>query len=102
MLRKQGLTVIDVDNGSDAVDLFRNHQKEIDVVLLDMTIPGTPSGTVVSEARRLRPNAKILLTSAYSREMVEPVADSEQVKGFIRKPFQLGELVNLIRKTLSV
>jgi PAS domain S-box-containing protein len=102
MLRKQGLTVIDVDNGSDAVDLFRNHQKEINIVLLDMTIPGTSSETVVSEARRLRPNAKILLTSAYSREMVGPVAHSEQVKGFIRKPFQLGELVSLIRKTLSV
>jgi PAS domain S-box-containing protein len=101
MLRKEGLTVIEVDNGADAVDLFRDHQKEIDVVLLDMTIPGTPSGTVVREVGRLRPEAKILLTSAYNKEMVGSLADAEQVKGFIRKPFQLGELVNLIRKTLS-
>jgi two-component system, cell cycle sensor histidine kinase and response regulator CckA len=99
---KEDLTVIDVDNGADAVDLFRDHQKEIDVVLLDMTTPGTPSGTVVREAGRLRPRAKILLTSAYNKEMVGSLADAEQVKGFIRKPIPLGELVNLIRKTLSV
>jgi PAS domain S-box-containing protein len=101
MLRKEGLTVIEVGDGTTAIDLFHSHEKPIDVVLLDMTIPGTPSSTVVAEAGRLRPEARLLLTSAYNREMVGPVADAGQVKGFIRKPFQLRELVALIRETLA-
>ncbi|HEY7337217.1 MAG TPA: response regulator [Bryobacteraceae bacterium] len=101
MLRKEGLTVIDVDNGDAAVNLFRDYQKEIDVILLDMTIPGTPSAAVVAEAGRLRPNAKLLLTSAYSREMVGPAAYAQQIRGFIRKPFEVRNLLSLIRKALS-
>jgi DNA-binding NtrC family response regulator len=101
MLRKEGLTVIDVGNGDAAVNLLRDHEKEINVVLLDMTIPGTPSGAVLAEAGRLRPDAKLLLTSAYSQEMVGPAAGAKQVVGFIRKPFQFRDLLTAIRRALS-
>jgi PAS domain S-box-containing protein len=101
LLRKEGLTVIDVGNGTAAVDIFRDHPKEIDVVLLDMTIPGTPSSTVIKEASVLRPDARLLLTSAYSREMVLPANGSDQIKGFIRKPFRLHDLVSEVRDALS-
>ena len=101
MLRKEGLTVIEVDDGDAAVDLLRNHRTEIDLVLLDMTIPGTPSRTVVAEAGRVRPNTRLLLTSAYGREAIVPVVDVPQFRGFIRKPFHLRDLVTVIRKTLS-
>lgn len=40
MLRKQGFEVIEAADGSSAVDLFREHQTEIGVVLLDLTLPG--------------------------------------------------------------
>ncbi len=70
--------------------ISRTFQGGIDVVLLDMTIPGTPSRAVVTEAGRTRPDAKVLLTSAYSREMAGPAVEAKQVRGFIRKPFLLG------------
>jgi PAS domain S-box-containing protein len=101
MLRKEGFTVIEAGDGSAAIDLLRDHQKEIDVILLDMTIPCMPSRSVAEEASRVRPDAKLLLTSAYSREMAGPVGEAKQVRGFIRKPFQLRDLVELLRETLS-
>lgn len=101
MLRREGLTVIDVGDGTEAVNQLRDRETKIDVVLLDMTIPGAPSSAVAAEAGRLRPGTRLLLTSAYSREMVGPLADSELVKGFIRKPFQLRELVGQIREAMS-
>jgi PAS domain S-box-containing protein len=101
MLRKEGLRVIEAPDGATAVDVFRDPVKQIDVVLLDMTIPGTPSRAVLAEASRLRPEVKLLLTSAYSREMLGLVSDNGQVRGFIRKPFGLRELVALIRETLA-
>jgi hypothetical protein len=57
---------------------------------------------VVTEAGRLRPDVKVLLTSAYSREMAGQAGGLAQVKGFIRKPFALRDLVELLRETLSV
>jgi PAS domain S-box-containing protein len=101
MLRKEGFTVIEAGDGSAAIDLLRDHEKEIDVILLDMTIPGIPSRSVAEEAGRVRPDAKLLLTSAYSQEMAGQVGEARQVKGFIRKPFRLRDLVELLRETLS-
>src|SRR5262249_30809719 len=101
MLRKEGLSVIDVEDGDAALDLLRNHRRQIDLVLLDATIPGAPSRTVIAEANRLRPQAKLLLTSAYSREAIGTLAEAEQFSGFLRKPFHLNELVIAVRKTLS-
>jgi PAS domain S-box-containing protein len=101
MLRKEGFTVIEAGDGSAAVTLFREHRMAIDLVLLDMTVPGTASQVVVMEAARIRPDVKVLLTSAYSREMAGTTAGASQVRGFIRKPFRVSDLVTLIRETLS-
>ena len=101
MLRREGFAVIEADNGDAAVSLLQHHPEEIDLILLDMTMPGATSRTVMAEADRARPNARLLLTSAYSREAFAPAAACRQVRAFIRKPFQLRELVALIRETLA-
>lgn len=101
MLRREGFAVIEADNGDAAVDALRHHPDEIDLILLDMTMPGATNRTVMAEADRMRPNARLLLTSAYSREAFAPAAVCRQVRAFIRKPFQLRELVALIRETLA-
>jgi PAS domain S-box-containing protein len=100
MLRKEGFAVIEAEDGTTAVELVRSHHDEIDVVLLDMTIPGAASRTVVAEAARIRPGIKVLLTSAYNQEMAWPSADAN-VCGFIRKPFRLQDLIGMIQETLS-
>jgi CheY-like chemotaxis protein len=101
MLRMFGFSVIEAGNGSAAIDLLRNHSDNLDVILLDMTIPGASSREIIAEAQRLRSDAKVILMSAYSREMAADQLDAPQVRAFIRKPFQLSDLVQLLRNTLS-
>jgi PAS domain S-box-containing protein len=101
MLSKEGFGVLEAGDGCAALELFRDHHQEIDVILLDATIPGTSSQAVIDEAARIRPNIKVLLTSAYSRGMALPAARASQVCGFIRKPYRLQELIGLLQETLS-
>jgi PAS domain S-box-containing protein len=101
MLRKEGFAVIEAADGTAAIEALRDPQRDIDVILLDMTIPGAPSRSVAEEAGRIRPEVKVLLTSAYTREMAGPVGAASQVRGFIRKPFRLRELVDVLRLTLQ-
>jgi two-component system cell cycle sensor histidine kinase/response regulator CckA len=100
MLRIHGFSVIEAANGYSAIDLVRSDRTSFDVILLDLTIPGTPSTEVVAEVQRTRPGAKVLLMSAYSREMTPPSLNVREVKGFIRKPFRTKELVKLLRDTI--
>jgi PAS domain S-box-containing protein len=99
LLRHQGWSVIEAANGQVAIDLFRAHQNKIKVILLDMTIPGCSSHEIVEEAVRARPDIKLILMSAYSREMAVNSLDAPQIRGFLRKPFQLSELIRLLRST---
>jgi DNA-binding response OmpR family regulator len=101
ILRKKGFSVIEASDGRSAVNVLRDLKESIDLILLDMTIPGTSSLGVVQEARRIRPEAKIILTSAYSREIAMASIDGAQVRGYIRKPFRLADLVQMLRDTLS-
>ena len=68
MLRKKGLSIIEASDGWAAMDLVRNGEQEIDLILLDMNIPGTSSCEVLLEEQRTRPKIKIIVTSAYERE----------------------------------
>jgi PAS domain S-box-containing protein len=100
MLRNTGFEVFEVANGSSAIDLLRANGGDIDLILLDMTIPGAPSSEVVAEAAKVRPDIKVVLTSAYSQEMLAGAMNAPQISGFIRKPFQLGDLVKKLQNTL--
>jgi PAS domain S-box-containing protein len=100
MLDKAGFKVIHVANGSEAIELLHG-TGEIDAILLDMTIPGAPSQEVLAEAAQVRPNIRIILTSAYSEETARTVLNGPQVGGFVRKPFQFGHLVRTLRSVLS-
>jgi DNA-binding NtrC family response regulator len=100
MLRKSGLEVYEVASGSAAIDLLRARGGEIELILLDLTIPGSSSQEVVAEAALARPDVKVILTSAYAEEVAMRMMSHPLVCGFIRKPFKLGDLVQTLRSVL--
>jgi CheY-like chemotaxis protein len=101
MLRKDGFVVFDAADGTAAINLIRADKRKIDLILLDMTLPGAASHEVVAEAAKGRPDIKVILSSAYSEEIVSGAMNAPQIRGFIRKPFQLHDLVKVLRDALS-
>jgi len=101
MLGNAGFTVLEAADGSRAVELLRSNALRIDLLLLDMTIPGCSSDEVLTEAVERWPQLKVVLTSAYSQEMVKASMTASQVRGFVRKPFQFRTLLSTLRDALS-
>jgi CheY-like chemotaxis protein len=101
MLDKAGFRVLQVDNGSEAIEHLRGNAGEIDVILLDMTIPGAFSREVLAEAVQVRPKIRTILMSAYGEETARAVLSGAQIDGFVRKPFQFENLVRTLRRVLS-
>jgi DNA-binding NtrC family response regulator len=62
-----------------------------------MTIPGPSSREVVAEAAKVRPDINVILTSAYSRDMIADAIDALQIRDFIRKPYKFGDLLQTLR-----
>jgi len=99
-LTKRGFSVIKVRDGSAAMEMIRADADDIDLVLLDVTLPGASSREIFEETQRIRPNVKVVVTSAYSKETVDASFAGLRVEHFIRKPFQLSDLVNLLQGVL--
>jgi PAS domain S-box-containing protein len=101
MLRKTGFTVIEAGDGETGVALFQANREKIDVVLLDMTVPGLSGREVVEELRRIQPDTKVVLTTAYTRDLAVAAFGGQSPWHFIRKPYHLRELIDLLRKVIA-
>jgi CheY-like chemotaxis protein len=102
MLQHKGFSVIQASSGSSALEVIRECKDSIHAMLLDVTLPGASSREVLEEAQRLRPDVVAILTSAYGREKATASFAGLTVEHFIRKPFQVDDLVTLLQHTLSV
>jgi CheY-like chemotaxis protein len=101
MLRNKDLNVIEARDGKSAMDSFRINASRIDVVLLDMTLPGMPGREVFRELRRIRPDLKVIVTTAYGMDQALSAMGELQPWLYIRKPYHFAELMELLGKICS-
>jgi CheY-like chemotaxis protein len=99
MLHKSGFSVIEAVDGSAALEAIRGRETPIDVLFLDITLPGTTSLEVLEEGERLRPKMSVIVTSAYAEDLAA-ASLQRRIEFFIRKPYRVGALVDLIRQSL--
>jgi len=96
-LQREGYSVLAARDGLAAIQLFERHFRQIDAVVLDLTLPGLSSRTVCDEIRRLKPDARVLFTSANGTD-----GSSSSINDrWLRKPYQIGELVHTLREMMA-
>jgi len=100
-LKQAGFSVLTAKDGDEAVRVYHEHVGEIDAVLLDRTMPAMDGEQVFKEIRRIKRNAKILLSSGYSEQEVRRKFVGKGVSGFIQKPYQADLLVQKLRKVIG-
>ena len=97
MLESLGYNVMTASDGKTAVDIFRQFSHEIDLVILDVIMPGMGGGEVLDMLKAISPQSLVLLSSGYSISgQVEEVL-SRGCIGFIQKPFSLEQLSTRLR-----
>jgi DNA-binding response OmpR family regulator len=102
LLRKKGFSVLEAADGTEAITVIRDRKDALDVVLLDVTIPGAPSREVLAEIRRVAPKVKVIVTSAYGQSTVDATFPGMETNFFLRKPYQLTDLVGAVRSLLFI
>jgi PAS domain S-box-containing protein len=99
ILAKKGFKVLQAADGNTALACLHS-EKLIDLVLLDFSLPGVASREVLRHAHLLHPDVKVVLTTAFSHEIVMGSFEGAQLAGFIRKPYQMTELVKVLQDAL--
>jgi len=92
MLEHLGFTVLTAADGLQAVNLYRERGKEIDLVLMDLTMPHMDGAKAFDELRRLNPDVRVVLASGYSHEDVTLRFQGKRLEGVLQKPYTLATL----------
>jgi len=85
-----------------ALDWFRRRPAEVDLVILDLILPGKSGEWGLQEILRLKPEQKVLVTSGQTLGATVGAMLSAGASGFIRKPYHLAELLATVRDILGV
>ncbi len=96
-----GFQVLNADDGQQAVDVFRRHAGEIDLVLMDMTMPRMDGREAFLKIRDLRADARVILSSGYSQQDALRDLEGERPLGFLQKPYDLSALASEVRSALQ-
>lgn len=101
ILERQGYHVMTASNGSEAIDIYKNYHKQIDLVLLDMILTDFRGDQVFQELKRYNPNVVVIVISGYNVNRHISTLLSEGCADFIQKPFQSYGLANSVRTALD-
>ncbi|MBN1626025.1 MAG: PAS domain S-box protein, partial [Deltaproteobacteria bacterium] len=101
LLERFGYKVITAQSGENALDVYRNDQKRIDLVILDLIMPGIGGSKCMEEILKINPSAKVVIASGYYLNDGKGTTSKTGAKGFIKKPYILESMLNEIRKVLE-
>ncbi|MBI5433216.1 MAG: response regulator [Planctomycetes bacterium] len=88
-------------SGEAGLALFDAHADEIDLVLLDVTMPKLGAREILDVLRRRRPDVKVVLTSGYSETEVSRRFAQGEFEGFLQKPYSPSSLLAVLRAALA-
>jgi two-component system, cell cycle sensor histidine kinase and response regulator CckA len=101
ILQKLGYTVVTAKSGAEAAALYTRRKHHIDLVLLDMVMPGMGGSETFDALKAINPDVKIVLCSGYSINGQARRILDRGCKGFIQKPFSMQDLSARLRQVLD-
>lgn len=101
LIQSLGYNVLTAVNGDEALARFRQHRGSIDLVILDVVMPGMSGGELLEALKALDPNVRVLLCSGYSLNRQVREILQQGCHGFIQKPFKIRQLADELRSILD-
>jgi len=101
MIEKMGYSVLAAKSGEEALAIYNKNASRIDLVILDLIMPGMSGTETFDELKKIDPDIKTLLSSGYSIDGQAMEVLDRGCNGFIQKPYNLGFLSKEINKILG-
>ena len=101
ILEKLGYRPIIAKCGEQAIEIVSTPDTQIDLVILDLIMPGMDGGRTFDRIRQVKPGLPVLLSSGYAINGKADDIMQRGCNGFIQKPFNIAELSQKIRGILD-
>jgi two-component system cell cycle sensor histidine kinase/response regulator CckA len=100
-LRNKGYKVLEAASGESALDVLRNAQDPVDLLITDIVMPRMDGPSLIKEVRERRPNIKIICISGYAEDGFRKRIDASDDIHFLPKPFSLIQLAGKVKEVMG-
>jgi signal transduction histidine kinase len=100
-LERAGYTVLTASEGEKALDIYRKKKLKINLVLLDLIMPGMGGVSCLYELLQTDPGLKVVIISGYSPDEETMEVIEACTNGYLRKPYTGDQLLCTVRKALD-
>ncbi len=100
VLEDSGYQVLSAESGEQALNIFKKKAKDIDLVLMDLNMPGMGGSKCTRKMITLDPSVRVLVASGYSVNGQAGETLKSGAAGFLGKPYQANELLARVRQVL--
>ena len=101
MLEMLGYRVLVARSGEEAVALYKANPQEIDIVILDMIMPGLGGEQAFDCLKAINPDIRIIMATGYTTDGKESQLAARGCKGFLNKPYRLQVLSQKVREVID-
>ncbi|MBF0524116.1 MAG: response regulator [Deltaproteobacteria bacterium] len=101
VLTKFGYTVFTAVDGESALEVYREKGNNIDLVLMDLIMPGMGGRKCLTELLKINPDLKVVMASGFAGPEPANMVIKEGARGFLNKPYETREMLRLIRQVLD-
>lgn len=89
------------ESGAKGIDYYRDHRSEVELVLLDLMMPGMGGKETFQQLKQIDPEVKVIFMSGFTEEDEILSDDIENGRSFIKKPFSVEEIRTKVLKMLD-
>jgi two-component system, cell cycle sensor histidine kinase and response regulator CckA len=101
MLERQGYRVLAAENGERALELAREHEGRVDLLVTDVVMPDMDGAKLAEMLAEKVPGLKVLYVSGYAPEMIAERGRLKEGADFLGKPFHTQDLLRRVREVLD-
>jgi len=101
LLREFGYTVLTAADGEEALETYRKEHGRIDLVILDLIMPGMGGMKCLREILKINPQGRVLVASGYSAGGPAREAIDAGARGYLGKPYDIDKMLTVIREVLD-
>jgi PAS domain S-box-containing protein len=100
ILEQLGYKVLTAHSGGEAIEIFKEKGRKIDLLILDMIMPGLGLGETFDTLKTMNPDVRVILSSGYSLNDEAKKLMERGCSGFIQKPYSISDLSKKVREAL--
>ena len=101
MLRRAGYSVATAASADEATAWYKDHWRDIDLVIVDMVMPGKDGAACFEALKTINPHVRAILTTGYGLDgHAQDTLDAGMV-GYLQKPYHSEDLVNAVEDALA-